>query len=53
MVTFFNEKRSTHTATFLLEVAKEQRWDHIQTMDSLIWEGRLQSSRHKLLQEDH
>ncbi|XP_039633527.1 AMME syndrome candidate gene 1 protein isoform X3 [Perca fluviatilis] len=38
-IEFFNEKGSKRTATYLPEVAKEQGWDHIQTIDSLLRKG--------------
>ncbi|XP_030065907.1 nuclear protein AMMECR1 [Microcaecilia unicolor] len=38
-IEFINEKGSKRTATYLPEVAKEQGWDHIQTIDSLLRKG--------------
>ncbi|XP_032643970.2 nuclear protein AMMECR1 isoform X1 [Chelonoidis abingdonii] len=38
-IEFVNEKGSKRTATYLPEVAKEQGWDHIQTIDSLLRKG--------------
>ncbi|XP_033231391.1 AMME syndrome candidate gene 1 protein homolog [Belonocnema kinseyi] len=38
-IEFHNEKGSKRTATYLPEVAKEQGWDHIQTIDSLLHKG--------------
>ncbi|KAF5892964.1 AMME syndrome candidate 1 protein-like, partial [Clarias magur] len=38
-IEFFNEKGSKRTATYLPEVAREQGWDHIQTIDSLLRKG--------------
>uniref|UniRef100_A0A8C2J6E2 AMMECR nuclear protein 1 n=1 Tax=Cyprinus carpio TaxID=7962 RepID=A0A8C2J6E2_CYPCA len=38
-IEFFSEKGSKRTATYLPEVAKEQGWDHIQTIDSLLRKG--------------
>ncbi|XP_023698622.1 nuclear protein AMMECR1-like isoform X2 [Paramormyrops kingsleyae] len=38
-IEFISEKGSKRTATYLPEVAKEQGWDHIQTIDSLLRKG--------------
>jgi len=38
-IEFYTEKGSRRTATFLPEVAPEQGWDHIQTIDSLLRKG--------------
>ena len=38
-IEFFNEEGSKGTATYLPEVAKEQGWDRIQTIDSLLRKG--------------
>ena len=38
-IEFYTEKGSKRTATFLPEVASEQGWDHIQTIDSLLRKG--------------
>uniref|UniRef100_UPI00358E3FAA nuclear protein AMMECR1-like isoform X3 n=1 Tax=Myxine glutinosa TaxID=7769 RepID=UPI00358E3FAA len=38
-IEFINEKGSKRTATYLPEVAKEQGWDQIQTIDSLLRKG--------------
>ncbi|XP_078268730.1 nuclear protein AMMECR1 [Rhinoraja longicauda] len=38
-IEFINEKGSKRTATYLPEVAKEQGWDHTQTIDSLLRKG--------------
>ncbi|XP_072285253.1 nuclear protein AMMECR1-like isoform X3 [Pyxicephalus adspersus] len=38
-IEFINEKGSKRTATYLPEVAKEQGWDHIDTIDSLLRKG--------------
>lgn len=35
-IEFYNEKGHHKTATYLPEVAKEQGWNHIQTIDSLL-----------------
>ncbi|MFT7809821.1 AMME syndrome candidate gene 1 protein-like [Arapaima gigas] len=38
-IEFISEKGSKRTATYLPEVAKEQGWDHVQTIDSLLRKG--------------
>jgi AMMECR1 domain-containing protein len=38
-IEFHNEKGNKRTATYLPEVASEQGWDHIQTIDSLLRKG--------------
>lgn len=38
-IEFLNEKGSKRTATYLPEVASEQGWNHIQTIDSLLRKG--------------
>ncbi|XP_038671737.1 AMMECR1-like protein isoform X1 [Scyliorhinus canicula] len=38
-IEFVNEKGAKRTATYLPEVAKEQDWDQIQTIDSLLRKG--------------
>ncbi|XP_054168425.1 uncharacterized protein CG5902-like [Oppia nitens] len=38
-IEFVTEKGSKRTATYLPEVAPEQGWDHIQTIDSLLRKG--------------
>jgi len=38
-IEFQTEKGSKRTATYLPEVAPEQGWDHIQTIDSLLRKG--------------
>nr|XP_014348551.1 PREDICTED: AMME syndrome candidate gene 1 protein isoform X1 [Latimeria chalumnae]XP_014348552.1 PREDICTED: AMME syndrome candidate gene 1 protein isoform X1 [Latimeria chalumnae] len=38
-IEFINEKGSKRTATYLPEVSKEQGWDHVQTIDSLLRKG--------------
>ncbi|KFQ07610.1 AMERL protein, partial [Haliaeetus albicilla] len=38
-IEFINEKGVKRTATYLPEVAKEQDWDQIQTIDSLLRKG--------------
>ena len=38
-IEFLNEKGSRRTATYLPNVAPEQGWDHIQTIDSLLHKG--------------
>lgn len=38
-IEFLNEKGVKRTATYLPEVAKEQDWDQIQTIDSLLRKG--------------
>ncbi|XP_019645045.1 PREDICTED: AMMECR1-like protein [Branchiostoma belcheri] len=38
-IEFVNEKGSKRTATYLPEVAREQGWDRIQTIDSLLRKG--------------
>ncbi|CAB3375940.1 Hypothetical predicted protein [Cloeon dipterum] len=38
-IEFLNDHGSRRTATFLPEVAPEQGWDHIQTIDSLLRKG--------------
>ncbi|XP_005396931.1 PREDICTED: AMMECR1-like protein [Chinchilla lanigera] len=39
LIEFINEKGIKHTATYLPEVAKEQDWDQVQTIDSLLRKG--------------
>ncbi|KAJ8030322.1 AMMECR1-like protein [Holothuria leucospilota] len=43
-IEFYNEKGTRKTATYLPEVASEQRWDRIQTIDSLLRKGGYKSS---------
>ena len=38
-IEFLTEKGTKRTATFLPEVAPEQGWDHVQTIDSLLRKG--------------
>ncbi|CAF2059222.1 unnamed protein product [Rotaria magnacalcarata] len=38
-IEFFNERGSKRSATYLPEVAHEQGWNHIQTVDSLLRKG--------------
>lgn len=38
-IEFYTERGSKRSATFLPEVASEQKWDHIQTIDSLLRKG--------------
>lgn len=38
-IEFTNEKGHHRTATYLPEVSKEQGWDHLQTVDSLLRKG--------------
>ncbi|XP_015747199.1 PREDICTED: AMMECR1-like protein [Acropora digitifera] len=38
-IEFYNEKGAHRTATYLPEVAKEQGWNQIQTIDSLLRKG--------------
>lgn len=38
-IEFYTEKGSKRTATYLPEVAPEQGWDHVQTIDSLLRKG--------------
>lgn len=38
-IEFYSEKGTKRTATYLPEVAPEQGWDHIQTIDSLLRKG--------------
>ncbi|XP_075919977.1 AMMECR1-like protein [Petromyzon marinus] len=43
-IEFVNEKGSKRTATYLPEVAEEQGWDQIQTVDSLLRKGGYKAS---------
>ncbi|KAG8453451.1 hypothetical protein GDO86_000180 [Hymenochirus boettgeri] len=43
-IEFLNEKGIKRTATYLPEVAKEQEWDQIQTIDSLLRKGGFKSA---------
>ncbi|XP_064456684.1 uncharacterized protein CG5902-like [Ornithodoros turicata] len=43
-IEFLTEKGSKRTATYLPEVAPEQGWDHIQTIDSLLRKGGFKGS---------
>jgi AMME syndrome candidate gene 1 protein len=38
-IEFLNERGSKRSATYLPEVAHEQGWDHIETLDSLLRKG--------------
>ena len=38
-IEFLTEKGSRRTATFLPEVAQDQGWNHVQTIDSLLRKG--------------
>jgi uncharacterized protein (TIGR00296 family) len=38
-IEFFNERGSKRSATYLPEVAHEQGWNHVQTLDSLLRKG--------------
>ena len=38
-IEFFNERGAKRSATYLPEVAHEQGWNHIQTIDSLLRKG--------------
>lgn len=38
-IEFYNDKGHKRTATYLPEVAKEQGWNQIQTIDSLLRKG--------------
>lgn len=38
-IEFFNDRGAKKSATYLPEVAPEQNWDHIQTIDSLLRKG--------------
>ncbi|XP_077514844.1 nuclear protein AMMECR1 isoform X2 [Amblyomma americanum] len=43
-IEFLTEKGSKRTATYLPEVAPEQGWDHVQTIDSLLRKGGYKGS---------
>ncbi|CAF0795179.1 unnamed protein product [Adineta ricciae] len=43
-IEFFNERGAKRSATYLPEVAHEQRWNHIQTLDSLLRKGGFKAS---------
>lgn len=38
-IEFYNEKGQKKSATYLPEVATEQGWNKVQTIDSLLWKG--------------
>ncbi|KAK0182425.1 hypothetical protein PV327_000567 [Microctonus hyperodae] len=44
LIEFYNEKGNKRTATFLPDVALDQGWDHIQTIDSLLHKGGYKAS---------
>lgn len=39
-IEFVDEHGQTRTATYLPEVAAEQKWDHTETLDSLLRKGK-------------
>ncbi|CAF0748938.1 unnamed protein product [Adineta steineri] len=43
-IEFFNERGSKRSATYLPEIAYEQGWNHIQTLDSLLRKGGYKGS---------
>ncbi|KAG1672978.1 AMMECR1-like protein [Nymphon striatum] len=43
-IEFYNEKGNKKTATYLPEVAREQGWDRVQTIDSLLRKGGFKGS---------
>ena len=43
-IEFVNERGSKRSATYLPEVASEQGWNHIQTLDSLLRKGGYKAS---------
>ena len=43
-IEFFNERGSKRSATYLPEVASEQGWNHVETLDSLLRKGGYRSS---------
>lgn len=43
-IEFFNERGSKRSATYLPEVASEQGWNHIETLDSLLRKGGFKAS---------
>lgn len=43
-IEFYTERGSRRTATYLPEVAPEQGWDHVQTIDSLLRKGGFKGS---------